>query len=174
MTAAGGGGASGNESGKTGGSGNGAGGTSVGTGAGIAGTNGGGGSASPYSETNCVETDECASYSHNECYNVYLTYHASHNCARTVNWDTCTIYCVDRIDSSWINSNMAGGPEPGIGWNYEKSFIGTCDWNEVECDTVYGNPGNGGASSIGSGVTLISKTDGVNSGNGHVTISFLS
>jgi len=174
MTAAGGGGASPTGSGTAGGSGNAAGGTSVGAGAGVAGTNGGGGSASPYYETNCVETDECASWNYYNCYHPYYyePYRTEYGCTASSSDEnnyTCTLYCFfGQIDSSWWQTTLMGETV------YAKTFDITCSEYKEECDTTYGNPGNGGTSSIGTGVTLVTKTDGNNSGNGHAKISFVS
>jgi len=171
MTAAGGGGAAPTGSGTAGGSGNGAGGVSVGAGAGTAGTNGGGGSSSPDYKYNCVETNECKEYNHSSCFEITHNYCDSHGCcANTVpNDGTCTVECSSQIDSSWIATTIWGGT-PG----YEKTFDTPCYEYYEECDITYGKPGNGGTSSIGSGVTLITKTDGNNEGNGHAKISFVS
>lgn len=160
LTAAGGGAAGGDQSGNPGGSGNGAGGVSVGEGDGVAGTNGGGGSASPYYEFDCVETDECGAYDYSACHP-----YSGNGCF----WgyypgdDYCYVKCVSDVH--------------GFSWDgeyYSTTFDAPCSGYVTDCSIYWGKPGNGGTSSIGTGVTLVTKTDGNNEGNGHAKISFVS
>lgn len=195
ITGAGGGAASDEDSGGSGGSGGGYG-ASYGT------NGGGGSSScyssEPY-ECNCetVTTDQCISYNTYVCTSVdrYFNEDTGYvECSWRTSANSCTIACTENggvfyhgiystSDFSTVDGGLftgtGYGPGEQWGYTYFKTFTDlSCTMYKTEetCETCYDETsssiGYGGTSSIHSSVTLVTKTDGINEGNGYAIISY--
>ena len=170
ITAAGGGGGA---TGTAGGSGNGSGGASVGAGAGLAGSNGGGGSKSlNYSaKVNCRQTGgDCIRETTTECCHrvcsgsgYTCTRWASNSSAYEASSGACGIIgctgcvCNGEIECSTCTECAAYSP-----------VTETCD-----TQVTSGKGGNGGANATTSVITNVTKSNGINSGNGKLIIQYI-
>ena len=170
ITAAGGGGGA---TGTAGGSGNGSGGASVGAGAGLAGSNGGGGSKSlNYStQVNCRQTGgDCIRETTTECCHRVCSgsgytcirwasnssaYEASSGACGIVGCTGCV--CNGEIECYTCTECAAYSP-----------VTQTCDTKVTS-----GKGGNGGANATTSVITNVTKSNGINSGNGKLIIQYI-
>lgn len=166
-------GGGGGATGTAGGSGNGSGGASVGAGAGLAGSNGGGGSKSlNYStKVNCRQTGgECIRYTTGECC-PWVCSGGGYSCMR---WsDTPGAYT-----GSSGACGIVGCIACQCNGSYECSPCQECAaYSPVTetCDTqvTSGKGGNGGANATTSIITNVTKSNGINSGNGKLIIQYI-
>ena len=177
IIAAGGGGGS---AGTAGGNGNGAGGAAAsasasGTngGPGTKGTNGGGG-GSGYNYSYSCGCSSCY-YGSNTCEGGYVATSCAQykekrvRCPNSSCHTACYGYGVKDIYYCDVYTNQCAK------WNYEydscKSGSNTCEYGCDTCSKSY-NSGNGGKSSVGSGVTAVQNTAGANTSNGKASLTY--
>ena len=177
-------GGGGGESGTPGGDNNGSGGVSAGAGAGANGSNSGGGASSPDYNYSC----NCST-----CGGGCSDYDDVEKCDKC--GGACKAYAIPYC-IEWEGKPDKNGIDHCVEYEWCNGFCPPCidyyDYYDCNCKTVSkcvdwyptyscncktcttkGNSGNGGSNYIGTGVTVITKTNGYQSGNGNAKIKYI-